>query len=397
MQELTYNLVSAACQPGGGSVLTSRTELAPAAGPLAGVAPARFVDGTSPTYAYETRYDGEQAVTAVVLLSKGAALNKIEAALAMALRDGHPLISRTPHMVLRYEGREPLTEMEVPHRAFDGHFRAGTIDGKAATAHPVYRAARDATPANARALLETSPITLALGGWDSTRRSNQGRYRSTLTGELIGVLADQSRDQKQPKRGAARTDTIAPSVRLPGSQLQEIVAAQASELSPAKVEEISKDITKAKDKVVSAAKIGLGSIPPSMDGLGLVSCRQIVRHHVLTFAALRQLRFGLGNEGDAAARALLATLTLNGMARSDAELEIRANCDLVETAPSVVELDARHGSRVDLKPLTIDLADTLLEEAINHAEKAGVRWEGQRLEVSGDPRIAGGIIDATED
>lgn len=397
MQELTYNLVSAACQPGGGSVLTSRTELAPAAGPLAGVAPARFVDGTSPTYAYETRYDGEQAVTAVVLLSKGAALNKIEAALAMALRDGHPLVSRTPHMVLRYEGREPLTEMDVPHRAFDGHFRAGTIDGKPATAHPVYRAARDARPANARALLETSPITLALGGWDSTRRSNQGRYRSTLTGELIGVLADQSRDQKQPKRGAARTDTIAPSVRLPGSQLQEIVAAQASELSPAKVEEISKDITKAKDKVVSAAKIGLGSIPPSMDGLGLVSCRQIVRHHVLTFAALRQLRFGLGNEGDAAARALLATLTLNGMARSDAELEIRANCDLVETAPSVVELDARYGARVDLKPLTIDLADTLLEEAISHAEKAGVRWEGQRLEVSGDPRIAGGIIDATED
>jgi CRISPR-associated protein Csb1 len=171
--EFDFAMVSQACKPGGGSVLTSRTELAPAAGVLAGVAPARFVDGSSPVYAYETRYDGETPVTAVVLLSKGGSLNKIESALSLALHDADPLITQTPHIVLRYDGVEPLTEMDLPHRIFDGHVRAGSIDGKPATANPIYRAARDATPANARALLETSPITLVLAA--GTRHASPTR------------------------------------------------------------------------------------------------------------------------------------------------------------------------------------------------------------------------------
>lgn len=396
MEALTYDTLEAACRPGGGSVLTSRTDLAPAAGVLAGVAPARFVDGTNAVYAYETRFDGEQPVTAVVILSKGAALNRVEGGLSTAIGDGHPLLTRMPHVVLTYEGLPPLTELHLPHRVYDGHIRAGTIDGGPATSNAEYRAVRDATPASALTLLETSPITLVLGGWDSTRKTNQGRYRSTLVGEIIGVLADQENDPVTPRRGAARFDTVAPSVRVPGDQLDEIVGAQADELSPNNLEKIRRETTKARSSNVSASGIGLGSIPPSMTGLGFVSCRQIVRHHVLSFAALRQLRFGLGADGDAAARALLAALALNGLARSDAELELRANCDLVETAPPVVELDARYGAKTTLEPLTIDAADTLLEVALARATDAGVRWEGQRLQVVGDPRIAGGILAETE-
>ena len=397
MQDLTYDMLRAACTAGGGSVLTSRTELVPAAGPVAGIAPPRFVDGNNPVYAYETRFDGEQPVTTVVLLSKGAALNKVEAGLIAAIRDGHPLLTRMPHLVLRYEGKDPVTELEVPHRAYDGHFRAGTIDGKPATDHPAYRALRDATPGNARALLETSPVSAALGCWDSTRKSNQARYRSLLVGEIIGVLADQSTPPITPRRGAARTDDISPSVRVSGDDMEQILLAQAGELSPGNIEKIRSDIRKAKKGTVSAAGLGLGSIPPSMAGLGLVSCRRIIRHHVLSFAALRQLRFGLGAEGDVSGRALLAALALNGLARADAELELRANCDLTEAAPSVVELDARYGRRTALNRLEIDPADALLEEALARATGAGVRWEGQRLEVIGDPKIAGGMSDESEE
>ena len=39
---------------GGGSVITSITELEPAAGPHASVAPAKFVDGSKSVFAYET-------------------------------------------------------------------------------------------------------------------------------------------------------------------------------------------------------------------------------------------------------------------------------------------------------------------------------------------------------
>jgi len=398
MDDLTYELLVAACRPGGGTVLTSRTDLEPAAGPLGGVAPARFVDGSNAVYAYEQRFDGEDAVRAVVLLSKGAALNKVEAALATGIADGEEPLARTPRVNLRYEGLPPMTELDLPHRVFDGHLRAGTIDGKPTTDHPAYRALRDATPADARALLETSPVSLVLGAWDSTRKSHQGRYRSALTGEIIGVLADQSADPVTPRRGAARFDTVAPSVRLAGEEMEGLLEAQGGELSTRNVEGIRKEIAKAgKTGTVSGAALGLGSVPPSMNGLGFVSCRRIVRHHVLTFAALRQLRFGLGPDGDAAARALLGALALAGLARSDAELEIRANCDLVESAPSIVELDARYGAKTTIEPLDIASADALLSTAIEAATAHGVHWEGQHLDVVGDPLIAGAIESDTEE
>lgn len=398
MTRLDYDLLLASCRPGGGTVLTSRTELEPAAGPLAGVAPARFVDGKNAVYAYEQRFDGADAVAAVVLLSKGAALNKVEAALATAIADGEEPLAMTPRVNLTYPGLATMTEMQLPHRVFDGHLRAGTIEGKPATDDPAYRAVRDATPANARALLETSPVSLVLGAWDATRKSHQGRYRSALTGEIIGVLADQSGAFVTPRRGAARTDTVAPSVRLAGERMGALRDAQRAELSSGNVEKIDGEIKRAgKSGTVSGASLGLGSVPPSMEGLGFVACRRIVRHHVLTFAALRQLRFGLGPDGDAAARALLASLALSGLARSDAELEIRANCDLVESAPSVVELDARYGNKTPLEPLDIATSDDLLQAAIDAATGHGVRWEGQRLDVVGNPLIVGAIEADPED
>jgi len=73
-----------------------------------------------------------------------------------------------------------------------------------------------------------------------------------------------------------------------------------------------------------------------METLAGVACHRIVRSHVLSFAALRQIRFGAGPDGDAACRALLAALALAALARSDAELVLRANCDLVEAGPAQV-------------------------------------------------------------
>jgi CRISPR-associated protein Csb1 len=292
-----------------------------------------------------------------------------------------------------YEGREPATDLDLPHRAFDGHVRSGRIDGNPATDDPRYRAARDATPANAKALLETSPISLVLGSWDSTRGSNQARYRSLITGETIGVLADQGVDGRDvPRRGAARTDSIAASVRLSGADMEKVLTDQESELSVANVERIRSAIKKAGTKgTVSGSTLGLGSIPPSMDGIGFVSCRSIVRHHVLSFAALRQLRFGLGAEDDVHARVLLAALGLNGLARSDAELLIRANCDLIEAGPTEVVLDGRFGQTERYDALSIEEADALLETAIDAAVATGVRWEGQTLDIVGNPLIAGGL------
>jgi len=404
MQNLDLETLTEACRPGGASVLTAVTELAAAAGQHGAVAPARYVRGSHATYAFETRYidsadTGPQPMGTVVLDSKGSSLNRVEAQLSAAITDGHPALSRTPRIRVTYEGLAPVTDLDLPHRAFDGHVRAGTIDGGGGpvTADPRYRAARDSTAADAKPLLELSPISVVLGCWDSTRRSHQVRFRSALVGEIIGVLADQSPDGRDiAPRGGARSDAIAPSVRLSADQMEQLLSAQEAELSPKNAERVRQAVKKAKTGVTSAAGLGLGSIPPSLEGLGLVACQRIIRSHVLSFSALRQLRFGLRPDGDAAARGLLAALALNGLARSYDELLLRASCDLVETEEPRFMLDGRYGRTNKLTPLRIDAADALLEQAIEVAVAAGVRWEGQVFEVTGNPLIAGGIV-ADED
>ncbi|MEA5153442.1 type I-U CRISPR-associated RAMP protein Csb1/Cas7u [Raineyella sp.] len=399
--EFTYDRLAEACSPGGASVLTAVTELAPAAGPHAAVAPARYVSGNQATYAFETRYIDDAPSAVVLIDSKPSQLNRVEQALADAIRDQDPILVRTPRIVVHYPERD-LADFEAPHRAFDGHIRAAMVDGKSVTQHPRYRAARDATPGDARALLTLSPVSLVLGAWDSTRRSNQGRYRSALVGEIIGVLADQSGNGTAvPKRGGARRDEIAPSVRVSPDDLDALVTAQEAELSPKNVEALRKAAEKArkgKQGTVSAAALGLGSIPPSLDTLGLVACRRIIRSHVLSFSALRQLRFGGPLEADVACRTLLAALALAALARANEELLLRANCDLVEVSAPEFKLDLRNGRAETIEPLDRGRSDALLTRAIDRAiDVAGIDWTGQVFEVVGNPIVHGGTIAEEED
>ncbi len=408
MTVISFDLLRDSCLPGGPSVLVATTELAPAGGPLAAVAPARFVTaGTNShaTYAYEHRYVDGAAARVVILDSKQSQLNRAEACLAQAIADGvHPL-TRVPRVEVTYvrDGApESFTDFTLPHRAFDGHIRAGTVAGRPSTEHPTYRSARDATPANARALLEFSPITLAYGGWDATRRSRQGRWRSALVGEIIGVVADQLLDPRAiPMRGGARVDPVAMQVQLNRGAMIAIADAQRDELSPKLYDKIVRAAKTADEKSAaptSASTLGLGGIPPTLEQLAGVACTRIVRTHVLSFATLRQIRFGSSPEGDAACRALLAALALNGLARSNAELYLRANCDLVEAGPTHVTLDRRGGDVEQLTALDIGAADALLAEAIEAAgREAGISWNGQVFAVDGNPDVIASADDATSE
>lgn len=397
MTKLTYSDVEAACRAGGATVLTAVTELAPAAGPQAGIAPARFVQGRNGTYAYETRYVDGEAASAVVVDGKASQINRIEDAISLAIQEGDPGLTRMPHILVDY-GSLTATDYQLPHRFTDGHIRFGSIDGESVTKNPAYVAARNTTPANARALLELSPVSLVFGSWDSTRKSHQARYRSCALGEIIGVLADQTPEGKQPpQRGAARKDDIAPSVQLNEKDMVALLATQEAEMSPTTVAKIKSEAKKAKSGVTSASVLGLGAIPPSLDGLGFVACKRIIRSQVLSFSALRQLRFGLGIDGDVACRALLAALALHGLALANEELNLRANCDLVEADDSQVKLDGRRGTHIDLEPLARETTAAILDAAINQAESFGIKWSGQEMRITGNPVILEGITsDADE-
>lgn len=387
-----------ACRPGGASVLTSVTPLEPAAGPHASVAPAKFLEGkgrtAKPVFAYERRFWDGEAVTAVLIDSKQSQSNRLEAAVSAAIADQDPVLARTPRIELRFEDGQVYSDIDLPHRAFDGQIRAGTINGEPATAAQEYRELRNATVADARPLLERSPITLLLGGWDASRKTHAGRYRSLLVGEIIGILSDQGRDPEvnQSKRGGARIDPLGARIQLDQAEREAIADVQKSELS-------DKAYTNSYGKNGKSSSLGLGGIPPSLEQLGGVTCRAIIRSHVLSFAALRALRFDSPTpEGNVACRALLAALALNGLARSDAELLLRANCDLVEAGPAVVTLDKRYGQKENFEPLSIEQAQELLSAAIDNAvQAANLTWDGSILVVEGNPTILAAAADDAQD
>ena len=400
-EPLTFETLTRACRPGGASVLTAVTELRPAAGEHAGVAPARYVRGSNSTYAFGKRYvaphlgEDAQAVDVVTIDGKGSSLNRVEMAITQAMRESEGPLAATPRIHVSYTGASDAFDLDLPHRAADGHVRAGTVDGKPVTETAEYRAIRDCTNANLKPLLEMSPASIAFGVWDSTRKSNQLRLRSCLIGETIGVLADQITGRDIDPRGGARFDSIAPSVRLAEDEMRQLLDAQRSELSDNNIRKIEDEIKKAKAKKgsTSASSLGLGAIPPSLEELGLGSCSRIIRSHVLSFSALRQLRFGLGAGGDVAARALLAAWALNGLVRSYGELTYRANCDLTEAGAPAFTMDARYGRTDGLAVPEIEDVDALLQQAIDAARAHGVRWEGQTFEVAGNPIVARGAVD----
>ncbi len=399
MPTLDLDALTSACTAGGPSCLTSTTELVPAGGVHASVAPARYLEGSGSqahsVYAYEKRFLGGELRSTALIDSKQSQLNRVEEAIAAAVRDEAGVWARLPHVRVTYEDRA-FTDLTLPHRIFDGHIRAGSVDGTPTTQVPAYRAVRDASPDNARALLDMSPVTLIFGGWDSSRKARQGRWRSALVGEIVGFLADDNKGEpvRAGKRGGARVDPVGMQVQLDSAGVAAVLDPQAAEYSPATVETIRKESKKASSSAPwSASPLGLGGIPPALSQLAGVACDRILRTHVLSFATLRQMRFGAGVDGDAACRSLLAAVALAGLARSDAELVLRANCDLREAGPTALTVDQRGGQLQAFDALTLDVADALLADALANAEQAaGVRWNGLVLDVVGNPAITAGAV-----
>ena len=401
---ISFEDLKEACAAGGASTLVSVTELKPAAGEHASVAPAKFVEGSKSIFAFETRYIDGQAARVVLIDSKQSQLNRAEAAIMQDIRADHSVMRKLPRIEVVYENDGnsiTYTDLELPHRFADGHIRAGEIDGNPATAHEKYRAVRNSTPADLSALLNTAPAAAIFGGWDSLRKNNQLRLRSALVGEIIGVLADQnlSGEEQLSRRGGARVDPLEMSVRVNAAEMEQLVKSQEGELSDKFIAKRHEDIKKAKKGTqLSGSVLGLGGIPPQLEALGGVACQKIIRSWVLSFATLRQLRFGENEEANIAARALLAAFGLSAIARAERELYLRANCDLVEADEPQVTLDARYGKMRPLNHITVEVADDLLAQAIDYAQSHNVaHWNGQVLTVTGNPVILRGAVAESED
>ena len=205
--------------------------------------------------------------------------------------------------------------------------------------------------------------------------------------------ADQDQEGGAPRtnrRAAGRVDPVAASVKPSAKDVEALVKAQAGELSAKLQDKVLAEAKKKGETGSSMSTLGLGHIPPVLGELGGVACRSIMRRRLLSFSALRQLRFGGTTEQDVACRALLAAYALLGMALSDRELHLRANCHLVESDEPTVTLDLRYGKSRALAPITDEVAVQVFEAALAHAKSvAGVEWNGQTIQLVGDPAILG--------
>ena len=385
MRALTLDDLNEAVRVGGANSLTERIEMVPAGGDESIVAPAKYTNGSAATYVIEKRYIDNKACKTVLIDAKTSHANRLEKTITDAIKDGDGLLARMPRICVSYQtevGERRFLDTELPHRAFDGHVRVGMHDGQPTSRSERYTAARNCTLDNLMPLFDLSPDTVAFGGWDSTRSRNQLRIPSVFGGEIIGVLAEQGDGDPVVHRAGARVDPVEASVIVANRKDREKITDGA---------DLSESTRKKFESNGKGSSIGLGAIPPNagdavLDG---VAVSRTLCIHVLSFATLRSFRFGKGKEGDAAIRALIAAVILRAMVGFNADPVLRANCFLNEKEAPTFTLNGRFGKNdVELEPLTIETAETLLQEAYEQAhDKAGIDWQGQVFEVQGNPEV----------
>jgi CRISPR-associated protein Csb1 len=141
-----------------------------------------------------------------------------------------------------------------------------------------------------------------------------------------------------------------------------------------------------KAKKVRPSEINHGNIAPSVQPLG-VTCDHLEHNFVLSFAALRRLRFGGGEERDSAARAFLAALGLLALAEQDARgYALRSRCDLVCDGRAALELVHPDGT-TDAVSIDRAGAHKLYMDAFEAARSAGFQLSGTPLALTPQDKL----------
>jgi len=351
------------------------------------IPPARYAGQNGSAFVFETRsIEGVFAKTALID-SKQSQSNRSEAGIVEARAEGDPA-GRIPMLSVAYPSITRL-DAELPHRAFDAHVRAATDDGIPVVDTAWYRALRDATPVDLSPVFTTSPVTLAFGGWDSSRKTGQLRIRSHYVSELFGVVAPG--DDVVSKRSGARLDPLGQDFHITPDEFDALLDRQRGHMSDKTVKKLEAELAKtrkAKEGMkISAASLGLGGVPPGLDTAYGVAVPQVRRARTYSLAGLRRLRFGGTPNEDVAARAALLAMLLLGAAYTDADPEIRAYCDIsaphgqVMLDDEVVELD-----------LSIKACTAFLGEAIDQLPER-LAWTGQTIALIGDRALDRGATD----
>lgn len=357
-----------------------------------------------PRHVYERRRLNGQDVWCVLIDSVQSQANRLEECLLQAIGDGVSI----PHVVVDFSKVAPplagitqITSLDAPHRVYDAILRDSLLGAEAFMVSAVGQRLAMAKADDASALLEVSPTALLFGAWHSTGQGGGlgAKFARCLISEIVGV--DVPVDEvKNQRTGAVEIQT---SGRRTGSRIDPLGILNRIKIYQAKDdssgwtardedEALTKGANKGpvlystkKGKPGRASLINHGNVTPSVQPLG-ITCDHVEHSFVLSFAALRRLRFG-GGAKDAAGRSLLAALGLVALAEQDARgYALRSRCDLVCEGRTPLELVHPDG-KTEAIAMDRTTARTLYQKAFETAQEAGFDLSAQPLRLTPQDKL----------
>lgn len=421
MESLTFQVLDDAVK-NGAVAIRARTRLQPAGGPGDKVFPPTFGDTLTvrlsegehhkTKYAMEKRrIDGED-VWCVLLDSVASQANRMEEALQRAWDEGRlrfPLVrvdftgatDEDPALDLSSLGGDGyLTSLEVPHRLADALLRDSMLGDLRFRASGPGRAFTEASPHDATAVYALSPHALVFGMWDSTGpKGGQGaKFQRALVSEIVGVGAVPGR-KTASRIDPAGIELNAGPVYAAADAVEEwtVHEDEAVRGKGGKPELFSR---KKSDKAGKPSSINHGNVTPTIDSeAGGVTLDYGLQTTVLSLPALRRLRFPrtVGGErqdndrlpaAEHAARTALAALALAAVAyQRDEGYDLRSRCAFAPEGPIELEVVSRNGEDAGRFSLSPDAAAELLQEAAAAAEKVGMGWPTEPVDLLPAPQL----------
>jgi CRISPR-associated protein Csb1 len=354
------------------AALRRRQRLQPAGGQGDKVFPPTYPGenrGEPPRHVYERRRSGEREVWCVLVDSVQSQANRLEECLKEATEGGLAI----PHLVVDFEGCGvagigKITSFDAPHRLYDAIFRDSSLGDVPFMQSDVGKRVAMAKPADATALLEAAPTALLFGAWHSTGEGGGlgAKFARCLTSEVVAV------DVPVDEVASTRSGAVEPvtSGRRTGSRIDPLGILRSVEIFKGEGGWSTSEVGAGKKaKKVRPSEINHGNIAPTLTALG-ITCDHLEHTFVLSFAALRRLRFG-SEERNTAGRALLAALGLLALAEQDARgYALRSRCDLVREGPGPLEVVDPDGSTDEIH------LDSATARRLYEAALAAARHEG---------------------
>lgn len=339
-----------------------------------------------PRHVYERRRVNGQDVWCVLVDSIQSQANWLEESLLSVIRDGVPI----PYVVVDFtgtglEGITAVTSLDAPHRVYDAILRDSLLNDEPFMSSAAGKRLAKAKPEDASALLEISPTALLFGAWHSTGGGGGlgAKFARCLTSEIVAVGVPVEEVLVNQRTGETDVRT---SGRRTGSRIDPLGVLKKVDVFKGDKGWSTKEADAGKHaKKVRPSEINHGNIVPSVQPLG-VTCDYIEHGFVLSFAALRRLRFG-SPARDAAARGLLAALGLVALVEQDARgYALRSRCDLVCDGRQPLEVVHPDGA---VEPIAMDRdsARELYKSALESAKKAGFDLSTEPLRLTPQDKL----------